>query len=302
MTRRPSDLKAAGRFFQQAIPPRKFVPSPKIAFLSLNAPTIPFLPPLPSLFLQSNLPSSHVFPNQRFLVVSQVKPIESAIRLLSTEALGAKVKIKKEEKRKKKREELSPSLSNGHLDPSPTAARGKRARSHPRVPFVPFRCTRGERGRRRKGGGTLDWIDASRGIPQFARTVLNVPEEMLAIARTRTSLAFYTGHAIVSSAGTPCKVTNDCREDSRRRVLNKDPRRLDYPRPSYLSHLFTCRFTHPVRRSTLRPWQPCGVPLLFEIGARGRWRRGSFLGISATDLDTGWFSQFVPNCCKYTIR
>lgn len=126
------------------------------------------------------------------------------------------------------------------------------------------------------GGGTLDWIDASRGIPQFARTVLNVPEEMLAIARTRTSLAFYTGHAIVSSAGTPCKVTNDCREDSRRRVLNKDPRRLDYPRPSYLSHLFTCRFTHPVRRSTLRPWQPCGVPLLFEIEARGRWRRGSF--------------------------
>lgn len=151
MTRRPSDLKAAGRFFQQAIPPRKFVPflSPKIAFLSLNAPTIPFLPPLPSLFLQSNLPSPHVFPNQRFLVVSQVKPIESAIRLLSTEVLGAKVKIKKEEKRKKKREELSPSLSNGHLDPSPTAARGKRARSHPRVPFVPFRCTRGERGRRR---------------------------------------------------------------------------------------------------------------------------------------------------------
>lgn len=98
------------------------------------------------------------------------------------------------------------------------------------------------RGRRRKGGGTLDWIDASRGIPQFARTVLNVPEEMLAIARTRTSLAFYTGHAIVSSAGTPCKVTNDCREDSRRRVLNKDPRRLDYPR--------TCPTFLPVDSST----------------------------------------------------
>lgn len=300
MTRRPSDLKAAGRFFQQAIPPRKFVPfpSPKIAFLSLNAPTIPFLPPLPSLFLQSNLPSPHVFPNQRFLVVSQVKPIESAIRLLSTEVLGAKVKIKKEEKRKKREKNFHRVYPT---DTSILLQRRLEEKEHDRIlEYLLYRFdAREESG---GGGGTLDWIDASRGIPQFARTVLNVPEEMLAIARTRTSLAFYTGHAIVSSAGTPCKVTNDCREDSRRRVLNKDPRRLDYPRPSYLSHLFTCRFTHPVRRSTLRPWQPCGVPLLFEIGARGRWRRGSFFGISGRDLDTGWFSQFVPNCCKYTIR
>ena len=67
------------------------------------------------------------------------------------------------------------------------------------------------------------------------------------IARTRT-LAFYAATPL--SSGTPYKVTNDCRSDSRRRVLNKDRTRLNY----LILPAFTCRSTHCTweKRSYLR--------------------------------------------------
>ena len=137
----------------------------------------------------------------------------------------------------KKREGLSPSLSNGHLD---ILLRRKETTIASSSTF----CTvsmheRKEGGRRRDG--------PDRRVPWDLR----VPFSM---SRKRRSLSLAPGHRSHSTPlchllrETPCKVTNDCREDSRRRVLNKDPRRLNYPHPRYLSHLFfTCRSTHPVR-------------------------------------------------------
>lgn len=80
-----------------------------------------------------------------------------------------------------------------------------------------------------EGRGTPDRIDASRGIPHFARPPAECPGR-------DAPLSLAPGHRShsappLSSSGTPCKVTSDCREDSRRRVLNKDPRRLNYPHP-----------------------------------------------------------------------
>lgn len=87
------------------------------------------------------------------------------------------------------------------------------------------------------------------------------------IARTRT-LAFYAATPL--SSGTPYKVTNDCRSDSRRRVLNKDRTRLNY----LILPAFTCLDPPTIRKrnAPTYAWR-CAIAWLAAWNRESSFRR-----------------------------